>query len=237
MAILMATFFLSVPVFAAAPVNDVTAAQNNTQIEKQLQELSRLLETRNRVQARLQNQLNELSQEMRQIKGSIELFNHKVEQIENRQRNLYQLLEEQSKPAATQVANNDPLAAGSEGEKNAYQKAVDLVLVNKEYEQAITAFEAFVIDYPQSDYVANSHYWLGQLLYKQGKRNEARTAFLAVTEQFPDSSKRADALFKIGIIDEYLGELASAKEFYNKVLKEYPDSSAAGLAKKRLQAL
>lgn len=233
-AILMAAF-LSASVFAAAPVNDVTATKNNLQIEKQLQELTRLLETRNKMQVRLQNQLDELSQEMNQIKGSIELFNHKVEQVENRQRNLYQLIEEQSKPVVTQVANNGPEVEGAEDEKMAYQNAVDLVLVNKEYEQAIVAFEAFVIDHPQSSYVANSHYWLGQLLYKQKKRNEARSAFLTVTEQFPNSSKRPDALFKIGIIDEYLGKVASAKEFYNKVLKEYPDSSAAGLAKKRLQ--
>ena len=234
MAMLMAAF-LSVSVFAAAPVNDVTLTKNNRQIEKQLQELTRLLETRNKMQVRLQNQLDELSQEMNQIKGSIELFNHKVEQVESRQRNLYQLIEEQSKPAVTQVVNNGSVVEGAEDEKVAYQNAVDLVLVNKEYEQAIIAFEAFVIDYPQSSYVANSHYWLGQLLYKQKKRKEARAAFLIVTEQFPNSSKRPDALFKIGIIDEYLGEIASAKAFYNKVLKEFPDSSAAGLSKKRLQ--
>ena len=235
-AILMATF-LSASVFAAAPVKDVTASKNNMQIDKQLQELTRLLETRNRMQVRMQNQLDELSLEMNQIKGNLELFNHKIEQIESRQRNLYQLIEEQGKPAAMKTADNGSAVDGADDGKAAYQKAVDLVLVNKEYEQAITAFKAFVDAYPQSGYVANSHYWLGQLLYKQKKRNEARASFLIVTEQFPNSSKRPDALFKIGIIDEYLGELASAKQFYNQVLKEFPNSSAAGLAKKRLQGL
>ena len=238
MAILMATFF-SASVFAAppAPVNDVTVPKNNIQIEKQLQELTRLLETRNKVLVRLQSQFDELSQEMNQIKGSIELFNHKIEQVEGRQRNLYQLIEEQSKPAETQVADNGSVAEGDEDGKIAYQNAIDLVLVNKEYEQAIVAFEAFVIDYHKSSYVANSHYWLGQLLHKQKKLNEARAAFLIVTEQFPDSSKRPDALYKIGFIDEYLDKRASADAFYNKVLKEFPDSSAAELAKKRLQGL
>ena len=238
MAILMATFF-SASVFAAppAPVNDVTVPKNNIQIEKQLQELTRILETRNKVLVRLQSQFDELSQEMNQIKGSIELFNHKIEQVEGRQRNLYQLIEEQSKPAEIQVADNGSVAEGDEDGKIAYQNAIDLVLVNKEYEQAIVAFEAFVIDYPKSSYVANSHYWLGQLLHKQKKLNEARAAFLIVTEQFPDSSKRPDALYKIGFIDEYLDKRASADAFYNKVLKEFPDSSAAELAKKRLQGL
>ncbi len=232
--ILMATF-LSVSAFAAAPVNDVTASKSNTQIEGQLQELSRLLATRNKMQVRLQQQLDQLAQEMNQIKGNIELFNYKLEQVEGRQRNLYQLIEAQGKTAAAPVADNTPPAEGADAGKAAYQKALNLVLVNKEYEQAISAFKEFVNVYPQSRYVANSHYWLGQLLHKQKKLDEARAAFLTVTEQFPDSSKRPDALYKIGFIDEYLNKRDSAKAFYNKVLKEFPDSSAAGLAKKRLQ--
>ncbi|PKF63391.1 tol-pal system protein YbgF [Psychromonas sp. psych-6C06] len=237
-AIFMATF-LSTSSFAAAPVNDVTTAKGNKEIVQQLDELSRLLENRNRIQIRFQNQLDELSREVSQITGNLELFNHKIDQIENRQRNLYQLIDEQKNavaksPVKENNANSAPVAVD---EKAAYQSAVDLVLVDKDYQQAITAFEAFVIDHPDSSLIANAQYWLGQLLYKEKKRDEARNAFLTVTEKYPDSSKRPDSLFKIGIIDEYLGKKASAKTFYEKVLKEYPDSSAAGLASKRLKAL
>lgn len=241
-AILMAAF-LSARAFCAAPVNDLTASPNNQQIEKQLQELSHLLATRNRMQVRLQSQLDQLAQEMNQIQGNIELFNHKVEQIENRQRNLYQLIDQQNNSQVVKTADSkrapDTMTADTDTapEKTAYQKAVDLVLVNKEYAQAVSAFEAFVSAYPKSPYVANSQYWLGQLLYKQKKREQARSAFLIVTEQYPDSSKRPDALFKIGIIDEYLGNIASAKEFYKKVVAEYANSSASALAAKRLKRL
>ncbi|PKG40338.1 tol-pal system protein YbgF [Psychromonas sp. Urea-02u-13] len=237
-AIFMATF-LSASSFADAPVSDVTSVKSNKQIEKQLDDLTRLLESRNRMQIRFQNQLDELSQEVSQISGNIELFNHKIEQIENRQRNLYQLIDEQKNAVAKAPIKNSPESNESVAvdEKAAYQSAVDLVLVEKDYEQAITAFEAFVIDHPESSLIANSQYWLGQLLYKGKKRDEARIAFLIVTEKYPDSSKRADALFKVGIIDEYLGKKDSARAFYEKVLKEYADSSAASLASKRLKAL
>jgi tol-pal system protein YbgF len=231
-AIIMATFF-STSAFAVAPVNDVTAAGGDS-VEKQLEKFTRLLESRNRMQISMQNQLTQLSKELREIKGGMELFEHKITEIENRQRNLYQLVEQ---PKAAVSTTTTTATAISAGEQSAYQAAVDLVLVNKDYNQAITAFEAFVIDYPQSEYIANSHYWLGQLLYQQKKRKEARIAFLTVSEKFPESVKRADSLFKIGVIDEYLGELASAKDFYQKVLKEYPNSSAAGLAQKHLDAL
>lgn len=234
-AIILATFF-STSAFAAAPVSDVTATGGAGSVEKQLEKFTRLLESRNRMQMRMQNQLTQLSQELREIKGGMELFEHKISEIENRQRDLYQLVEQPKVDSPTTAAGKTATAV-SAGEQSAYQAAVDLVLVNKDYNQAITAFEAFVIDYPQSEYLANSHYWLGQLLYQQKKRKEARIAFLTVSEKFPESAKRADSLFKIGVIDEYLGELASAKDFYQKVLKEYPNSSAAGLAQKHLDAL
>ena len=237
-AIFMATF-LSAASFAAAPISDLTTTKSNQQIEKQLDELTRLLESRNRLQIRLQSQLDELAQEVSHINGNLELFNHKIEQVENRQRSLYQLIDEQKNRVTTAPVKAASEDSGSVAgvEQVAYQSAVDLVLVEKDYQQAITAFEAFVIDYPQSALIANSQYWLGQLLYKEKKREEARTAFLIVTEKFPTSNKRADSLLKIGIIDEYLRKEASAKSFYEKVLTEYPNSSAAGLADKRLKAL
>jgi tol-pal system protein YbgF len=231
--VIFMALFLSAPVFAAAPVNDVTATTSNMQLEKQIQELTRLLEKRNKMQVRLQSQLDQLAQEMSQIKGNMELFNHKVEQVENRQRDIYQMIDGLNKPATTPAKAEEITAQGDD--KAVYQQAVDLVLVNKEYGQAITAFEAFLIDYPQSSYTANAHYWLGQLLLQKKKFDEARTAFLTVVEQYPDANKRPDALYKIGFVDEYLGNIASAKTFYNKVVNEFPDSSAAGLSKKRLE--
>lgn len=232
-AIIIAAFSTNTA-FAAAPVNDVTQS-SSSDVQKELNDIKRLLESRNRMQQRFQNDLTVISDELSQMKGDMEQFDYKINQIENRQRNLFQLIEDQK--AAPKASSSKTNASGSANEKASYQAAVDLVLINKDFEQAITAFEAFVIDYPKSEYVANSQYWLGQLFYKEKKRTEARNAFLIVTEDFPNSNKRADSLFKIGIIDEYLGKLSSAKTYYQKVLKEYPNSSAANLAKKRLDAI
>jgi len=240
--------FSSFSVQAIAPVSDATAAgsTDNAALLKRMDELTRVMTIRNKMQVRFQSQLDGLGQEINEIRGSLEVFSNQLEQIESRQRNLYQMLDEQrsaSSPATTSPAqiastsaDSSAVAANSD-DKTAYQAAVDLVLNDKRYAQAITAFEAFVVDHPDSSYVPNAQYWLGQLLYKEEKRTEARAAFLVVTEQYPNSNKRADSLFKIGIIDEYSGKLNSAKVFYEKTVSEYPNSSAAGLAAKRLQGL
>ncbi len=232
-AILMATC-LSTSVYAIAPVSDVTGYGGQQKIEKQIKELTRLLESRNKMQIRFQNQLDEIAGEVSQIKGTLEVFDRKMDQIENRQRNLYQLLDENktAKPAPKGLVSPQP-----QNEKEAYQKAVNLVLVNKNYQKAIVAFNDFIATYPKSNYIPNGQYWLGQLLYKEKEREKARQAFLVVTEKYLTSNKRADSLFKIGIIDEYLGKNSSAKIFYKKVIQEYADSSVATLAKQRLNGL
>ncbi|MEL0660126.1 tol-pal system protein YbgF [Psychromonas arctica] len=237
-AILVAVFFSS-SVYAAAPISDATVSTaSNAELLKRMDELTRVMTIRNKMQIRFQSQLDQLGQEINQIKGSIEVFNNQLEQIEDRQRNLYQMLDNRQQNSSTTPTSSDSNQVSGDGtDKSAYQSAVNLVLNDKQYQQAITAFEAFVIDHPKSSYVPNAQYWLGQLLYKEKKRDEAKTAFLVVTEKYPESNKRADALLKIGIIDEYSGAIDSAKSFYQKTIAEYPSSSAASLADKRLKAL
>lgn len=241
-AVIVLAASISIPAFAVAPVSDATAnSVSNAALLKRMDELTRVMTIRNKMQVRFQSQLDGLGQEINEMKGSIEVFSNQLEQIEERQRNLYQMLDERavvtSNAVASSPASTAPNDKVSVDDKAAYQSAVDLVLNDKRYVQAITAFEAFVIDHPASKYVPNAQYWLGQLLYKEKKRDEARVAFLVVTEKFPTSNKRADSLFKIGIIDEYSGAIDSAKAFYKKTIAEYPTSSAAGLAGKRLKGL
>jgi len=242
--------FVSTPVYAVAPVSDATINgssnssgnnASNAELLKRINELSRIMTIRNKMQVRFQSRLDDLGQEINEIKGSIEVFENQLNQIENRQRTLFQMLDERQQAPRAQsplsVAPSEIEDLGANSAKAAYQAAVDLVLSDKQYKQAITAFEAFVIDHSSSAYVPNAQYWLGQLLYKEKKRSEARTAFLVVTEKYPESDKRADSLFKIGVIDEYSGSASSAKSFYRKAISEYPNSSAAGLAAKRLKGL
>jgi tol-pal system protein YbgF len=240
-AIFLAAYFSS-QVYAAAPVTDATAeTASNAELLSRIDELTRVMAIRNKMQVRFQSQLDGLGQEINDIKGSIEVFSNQLEQIENRQRTLYQMLDERNAAAISSESSGPDIASNSAsdgvGDQAAYQSAVDLVLNEKRYTQAITAFEAFVIDHPNSSYVPNAQYWLGQLLYKEKKRSEARAAFLVVADKYPKSNKRADSLLKIGIIDEYAGSIDSAKLFYQKTISEYPASSAAGLADKRLKGL
>lgn len=215
----------------SAPVNDVV--MNGSQTQKKIQELTRLLENRNKVLTSLQNDVDQLSQSVNALTGNNDLLNYKLTKIENRQREIMLTISDLQSSKSSQKKKL-PIQSP---ERTAYQKAVDFIIKSKNYDKAISAFKAFITDYPKSQLVVNSHYWLGQLYYKKKQFNEAKKSFLSVVNKFPKSNKRAAAILKVGVINEKLGYVSSAKKSYYKVQKEYPNSSPAMIATKKLKDL
>ena len=231
----MAIFFAN-NTHASAPVNNVSTRSSQQTLEKQVVELTRLVNARNKVQIRLQNQVNTLSEELREMRGIFEIYGRKIDQIEKRQATLYLKMEDHETRTKS-LATKEVTSTQVENEKADYQSAVDLVLIDKNYKKAIQEFEIFIEKFPASSYAANSYYWLGQLFYKQKNREKSRTNFLVVFTKFPESAKSADSLYKVARIDEYFGEIDSAKEFYQKIVEKYPKTPTEKLAKDRLKAL
>lgn len=250
------SFAVSTSVLAAepAPVIDVSQSSIRTSkplsISEQLTSLENKLDARNRAQVNVQRQLDELQNEVDELRGVTELHTHQLSQVLERQRELYQELDrrvsEALKPAntipstlAAPAGNADSSVNYSSDltENEAYDRAVNLVLKDKKYEQAIPQFRAFNSKYPNSSYAANAHYWLGQLLFNKGDMNEAKVEFGVVVSQFKDSTKRSDAMLKLGMVEQKLNNNSRAVALYRQLIEEYPSSSAAQLAQPRLSGL
>ena len=255
-AIMMAALFS-----IGVPVSVVQA--DDFSVEDRLTKLERLDNSRNLMQIEMQQQIDALSTEVRQLRGSLEEANYKLQQATERQKWLYQELDKlKSSPSpvagsaaagatamANQASGGTPIVGqtpataattaaqpASAEETQAYDAAVNLVLKDKNFTKAIPAFEAFIQKYPQSGYVPNAHYWLGQLLYNQGDKDNAKSNFLIVAQKFKDSPKRADALLKLGMITLSDGDKEKANKFFQLVIKQYPDTPSAQLAQKAFNA-
>jgi tol-pal system protein YbgF len=233
-----------VALFAApAPVADVTSGSNDQRIEA----LERLFTTRTEGQHRMQQQLDTMQQEVNELRGSIELHNYQLERILDRQRELYAEIDKRmanmvAAPAAelsdgSEVSAPANSMALSENENEAYDKAVNLILKDKLYDQAIPAFQTFLKTYPKSSYASNAHYWLGQLLFNKQDWTGASAQFQALVSKYPDSNKRADAILKLGITEIERANTARAKQLWEQVVIEYPGTPSSKLAEKRLKSL
>ena len=121
-------------------------------------------------------------------------------------------------------------------EQVSYLSAYELIK-NKQYPEALKAMQAFVQKYPKSGYLANAHYWLGELYLLQNNHTQAMNHFEWVLHQYPQSSKCSASLLKLGYMLAANGKIDAAKTHLHKVVNKYPDTHAAQMARVKLDAL
>lgn len=221
----------------AAPVVEDLSAQNSFYQQAQVREAPGGSLT-------LFNQLQENQRQIKELRGQIEELRYQLDQQRQLAQERYLDLEKRiqasgtSNPAgsAAQVpggevdtgAANAVASDGDDG-RQAYQAAFAKVQA-RDFDAAITAFEAFVSDYPQSSLRPNGYYWLGELYSARSELEPASQAFTRVIEEYPQSNKVPDALYKLGLLKARQGQPDASKQLLERVQAEYPDSRAAGMA-------
>ena len=151
-----------------------------------------------------------------------------------------------SKPAQpatadTQVATSRPVVISSTTEDSpettdAYRNAF-LLLKQRRHDEAITAFEEFLSNYPNSKYSGNAQYWLAEANYVTKRYDRALAEFQKVLDMYPTSSKVPDARLKMGYTYYDLEQWEDARVTLTRLRAQFPNSTVAGLAQQRLERL
>lgn len=230
--------------------NDVNAsvaeALTTLELQNRLSKLERIVDSRTESQQRMQAQISELQVDIDEMRGTIELHNHQLEKLLERQRELFLELDRRSLEMQEQTDNaGDSMSTGAlpdvnndqasqVSEQELYQRAVNLILKQRDYDKAIPAFQAFLEQFPSGNLTDNAHYWLGQLLYNKQNFADAKVQFSEVVDEFSDSPKRADSILKLGLIEKALGNVSAANNRFQQVVSQYPNSTPAKLASQQL---
>jgi len=131
----------------------------------------------------------------------------------------------------TQSTPADPVQLQAE-----YQQAFNL-LRQSLYDQAIRAFQQFMIDHPNDLYSDNAQYWLAEAYYVKRDFPQALTEYNKVVSNFPQSQKVNDARLKIGFTLFELGEIDAARTQLQELIQNNPDTTVARLADERLKRI
>ncbi|MFO7551185.1 MAG: tol-pal system protein YbgF [Haliea sp.] len=137
---------------------------------------------------------------------------------------------EAAAPRSSPVAAAPAAAVAQPGESEAYQAAYALVR-SQQFNQAVTAFQQFLQDYPSGRFTPNAHYWLGELYLVTSPPDPeaARQSFMLLLDMYPTDSKVPDALFKLGRIHYTKGNRERAREFLDRVINEFGSTNSAAV--------
>lgn len=202
------------------------------ELEDKVQKMDRVLENQSLVQ--MLDEIAELRAEVRELRGDVETLRYDVDGIRERQRDLYVDLDRRLQQLESSAGTPGGVENPSSGnDRSAYQAAFAL-LQESRYSESRQAFEQFLKDYPQSGYLPNARYWLGEIGYVNKQFEKALEQFRIVVDKYPESNKAPDAWLKIGYCHYELQQWSKAREALETVSQKFPEHRAAGLANDRL---
>jgi tol-pal system protein YbgF len=229
------------------------AAMPNLSIEERLARLEQIIA--NLDNRRMSAQVDTIQQQMQDMHGRLDVAAHELQMIKAQQRDLYQDLDnrlnkvaqadgEANKSSAQAKSSKLPIAKLESvhvqenlvKEQSAYEQAYNTIN-KRQYSQAIQKMQQYLTQYPQGRFVANAHYWLGELYLLSGDTAQARQNLETVINQFAQHDKAPDALLKLGFLAYDLNDWKQAEQHLSQVVSRYPNSSSAQLAQKRLNEM
>ena len=194
-------------------------------------------------------QIQVLQQEVLQLRGMLEEQAFQIKKLKQQRLDDYLDLDRRLGQAggaavarsqeaqATQTSQDAQIAQGAASpaeELKSYKAAINLLLKEQKYDEAIFALKKHLEDYPQGRYSANAQYWLGETYLLKNELERSRQWFSRLLKEHPQHSKVPDTQFKLGKVYNLLGDKATARTLLEQSANS--NSNAARLAREYLNA-
>ena len=248
-------FLLSVSAFAAAPVSEIGRPSQPSTTTVVVPPLPAVQPQSSGGDAHYQMQV--LQDEVRTLRGMVEELNNEIRQLKKRQMDDYVDLDrrfstlvvgggrgsstsgtggsEANGSVSTNTASSglsSPAPSSQDAEqRDQYNNAYNQLKAGK-VADAVKQFKAHIAKYPNGLYVANSHYWLGEIYVLQNELELARQSFTTILERYPAHRKAPDSTFKLGQVYFMMGNKGKSKELLEKAATG--NDNAARLARSYL---
>lgn len=197
------------------------------------QEIANLRAEDQRGRLQLAAQIEQLQQQITNMRGQIETLSKQVADSQQAQREMSLNLSEQQQGGGGDAGS---ILAASEGEQKAYDTAIDFFRQGQ-YKNAAEALGAFVQQYPRSGFAPTAQFYLGSSQYALKDYKSAIASLQAMAQSFPDNQRAPDALLVIAGSQIELNDRNAARATLQRIVRDYPNSQAANTARDRLQLL
>ncbi len=130
-----------------------------------------------------------------------------------------------------------PAAAAPAGDPRVLYGQAMKTYSNNDWPGALTQFNEYLGQYPNSDNSANAQFWKAKCLLNTEKYADAVQAFEKMRSTYPTSSKIPFAMHNQAVAHSRLGQTAEAERLMQAVIDQYPMSPVAEQAKADLKKL
>jgi len=191
----------------------------------------------------LQTLIDAQSADLRKLRGQIEELVHNLQDAEKRQKDFYvdldgrlRRFESADSTPADKTSSVKSKSDDSVAENRALEAALGFYKAEN-FQNAITAFQEFLVNYPKSAHTANVRYWAGNAYYMLRDYKSSLENFQMLANKFDTYPKIAEVMFSIADCQELLNDNEAAKITLKQISTKYPNSDAAAKAKKELANL
>ncbi|MGQ2966688.1 YbgF trimerization domain-containing protein [Methylophilus sp.] len=227
-------------------ISDLTRTQQS--LDKRVQSLESLINGKGLLD--MQNQLEQIRQDVAQLKGDLEVVNHQLEDMRTKQNAQYTDLDTRVKgleSLAQQVTGQlgsgaapgnggDAKADASQQESRAFSEAESLNQAGK-YKEAFAAYDNFLKTYAGSKLAPDALYGMG---YAQFALKSYKSS-VATQQKFLDSYAShplaPNAMLSLANSQIQLGQIPAAKKTLKDLIAAHPSAEVTPSAQKRLKVL
>jgi tol-pal system protein YbgF len=226
-----------------------TLRDENVNLRKDAEKINEAIATLRKSQADMGADITEVRDEIQKLKGiteglrkdlggvkelreKLENVSFKINFIENflgigKKENGSEAVDRTNRTVAKTVPT------GKMDKETTYAAAYETFKEGK-YGKAITDFQSFLNQYPNSEYSDNAQFWIGESYYFEKKYEKAILEYEKVIKNYPQGNKAPYALLKQGLSFLALGDKSSAGLILQQVIKDYPDTNQARIARAKL---
>lgn len=218
--LLVGTLFFHGFGVAAAPINHVsTGASNETRITA----LERISESQSQLIQQLQQYLNDTQSEIDVLRGEVQQSTYQLQQVVERQKNLYQRLDELKSSDKAAIVGRDTL---DQEKDNIGFSSGQIVSAIPRQDMATQTEENGLTTAKNGNPEVAYNQALASLLEKK-QPDKAMAEFQSFIDSYPTSSYVSNAHYWLGQIDYNKGNKDAASFHFATVVKNYPKGSKA----------
>ena len=230
-------------------ITDLTRTQQS--LDKRVQSLEALINGKGLLD--MQNQLEQIRQDVAQLKGDLEVVTHQLEDMRTKQNTTFTDLETRVRKleglAQSVTGGQMPLSANgasgnggdakvdaSQQELSAFAEAESLNQSGK-YKEAFNAYDAFLKTYSGSKLAPDALYGMGYVQFALKSYKSSAATQQKFLEGYASHPLAPNAMLNLANSQIQLGQIPGAKKTLKELIAAYPSAEVTPSAQKRLKVL